>query len=101
MTSTAAFFRIEGPLVEKPALAAAAWFAANAQGVGERVARLGNVLLATPLALAGEMQSGSTATRMTWMGVRGMSEDRLVVLGEEYYEKYLRDDVLEVGEGLV
>lgn len=99
--TTAAFFRIEGTLVDKPTLAAAAWFAANAQGIGERLARLGNVALATPLAIAGEMQAGSTATRMTWMGVRGMSEDRLAVLGEEYYEKYLQDEVLEVGESLL
>ena len=99
--TTAAFFRIEGTLVDKPTLAAAAWFAANAQGIGERLARLGNVALATPLAFAGEMQAGSTATRMTWMGVRGMTEDRLAVLGEEYYEKYLQDEVLEVGESLL
>ncbi len=99
--TTAAFFRIEGTLVDKPTLAAAAWFAANAQGIGERLARLGNVALATPLAFAGEMQAGSTATRMTWMGVRGMTEDRLAVLGEEYYEKYLQDEVLEVGENLL
>jgi len=101
MTHTAAFFRIEGTLVRPPALAAAAYLAANASGIGERVARLGNVALAMPLAFAGELQAGSTATRMTWMGTRGMSEDRLRVLSDEYYEKYLRDEVLEVGENLL
>lgn len=101
MTHAAAFFRVEGTLVRPPAIAAAAYFAANANGIGERVARLGNVALALPLALAGEMQAGSTATRMTWMGVRGMTEDRLHVLAEEYFDRYLRDEVLEVGEGLL
>lgn len=101
MTHAAAFFRVEGTLVSQPSIAAAAYFAANANGIGERVARLGNVALALPLALAGELQAGSTATRMTWMGVRGMTEDRLHVLAEEYYEKYLRDDVLEVGDTLL
>jgi len=101
MTHAAAFFRVEGTLVRPPALAAAAYLAANASGLGERFARLGNVALALPLAMAGELQTGSTATRMTWMGVRGMSEDRLRVLSDEYFEKYLRDEVLEVGEGLL
>lgn len=101
MRRSAAFFRVEGTLVTRPALATAAWLAANAQGVGERVARLGNVALAAPLAFAGELASGSTATRLTFMGLRGMSEDRLLSLAEEYYEDYLRDDVLDVGAELV
>ncbi len=98
---TAAFFRIEGTLTERSALAAAAWITSNAQGVGERVARLGNVALAAPLRFLGEMQTGAAATRVTWMGVRGMTEDRLILLGEEYYEKYLKDDVLDVGKDLL
>lgn len=101
MTHAAAFFRVEGTLIRPPAIAAAAYMAANAAGIGERVARLGNVALALPLAMAGELQAGSTATRMTWMGVRGMSEDRLRVLADEYFEKYLQGEVLEVGENLL
>lgn len=98
---TAAFFRVEGTLTERGSLAASAWLASNAQGVGERVARLGNVALAAPFALMGELQTGATATRMTWMGVRGMTEDRLTLLGEEYYEKYLKGDVLDIGKDLL
>lgn len=94
---SAAFFRIEGTLVERPTLASAAYLASNAQGVGERLARLGNVALAAPLSFAGEIAAGSAATRVTWMGLRGMSEDRIALLAEEYYEKYLEDDILEVG----
>ena len=99
--SSAAFFRLEGTLSERSTLAAAAYLASNAQGVGERLARLGNVALAAPLSLAGELATGAAATRVTWMGVRGMSEDRLIVIAEEYYEKYLKDDVLEVGYELL
>lgn len=98
---TAAFFRVEGTLTERGTLAAAAYLASNAQGLGERIARLGNIALAAPLALAGELATGAAATRVTWMGVRGMSDDRLSILSEEYFEKYLKDDVLEVGAELV
>ncbi len=99
--NTAAFFRVEGTLTERGSLAASAWLASNAAGVGERVVRLGNVALAAPFALLGELQTGATATRVTWMGVRGMSEDRLVLLAEEYYEKYLKDEVLDIGKDLL
>lgn len=99
--NTAAFFRVEGTLTERGSLAASAWLASNAAGVGERVARLGNVALAAPFALLGELQMGATATRVTWMGVRGMSEDRLVLLAEEYYEKYIQDEILDIGRDLL
>lgn len=99
--STAAFYRVEGTLVGRPTLAAAAWFAANAQGVGERVARLGNVALAAPFAIAGSLVTGSAGTRMTWMGLRGLLEDRLEILAEEYYEEFVRPSVLAVGRDLL
>lgn len=97
----AAFFRVEGTLLDRPALAAAAWLAGNARGLGERVLRLGNVALAAPLSIAGAFASGATATRVTWMGLRGMSEDRVEVLAEEYYDEYVKDEVLEVGQRLL
>ena len=98
---SAAFFRIEGTLVQRSTLSTAAWLAANAQGIGERFARLGNVALAAPLAFAGELATGAAATRVTWMGLRGMTEDRLVLLSEDYFEQYLSDSIVEVGRELV
>ena len=97
----AAFYRVEGALVSRPTWAAAAWFAANAQGLVGRLARLGQVAVAAPLSLGGGLLSGSTGTRVTWMGVRGISEDRLVVLADEYYQEFVRPSVLEVGRDLV
>lgn len=97
----AAFYRVEGVLLRRPSLAAAAYMAANAQGLGERLARLSNVALAAPLTLAGELNVGSLATRMTWMGVRGLSEDRLAVLADEYFESFVESSLSEVGLDLV
>ncbi len=98
---TAAFFRVEGTLLPRPAITTAAWLAANAQGIGERLARLGNVALAAPFAIAGELAAGDAAARVTWMGIRNMTEDRLVVLCEEFFEKYVEDDLEEVGLDLL
>ena len=95
---TAAFIRVEGTLISRPTLLAAGWLAANSQEMARRVTRLGAVALSTPFALGGD---STLATRMAWLGLRGMSEDRLVVLGEEYWSLYLENQLLGIGMDLV
>ena len=48
----AAFFRVEGTLVQRGAFQLAAYLAANGQGFAERLIRLGQVALASPAAIA-------------------------------------------------
>lgn len=87
---TAAFVRAEGSLLRRPTLAAAAWLAANAQTFQQRAFGLGTVLAASPLALRGTpLSDSSTANRLAWAGLRGVSEDRLHILGEAYYKAHL------------
>ena len=93
-TRKAAFFRLEGTLSPRPTLTAAAWLAANAQAVGERLARLTNVALAAPFVLRGDRTRGG---RVAWMGLCGISEDRLIVLGEEYAERWIIPSLAKVG----
>ena len=83
----AAFFRVEGALVRAPALKSAAWFTLNAQEVPGRVTRLGGVALATGLMLAGSLGEQQLVQRAAWMGLRGMSADRVAFLGEEYFDE--------------
>ena len=94
----AAFFRVEGPIVPSGAVAAAAWLAANSQEIGLRLGRLGAVALSAPAALGADP---TTAVRIAWMSLRGMSEDRLVVLGEEYFATRLRGAIRPVGQELL
>lgn len=85
----AAFFRVEGAVVPCTAPFTAAWLGVNSQRVGQRLARIGAVALSLPFR-SGE---AARAARLTWLGLRGTSEDRLVVLGEEFYETWMRDKV--------
>lgn len=101
MNASAAFFRFEGTLVSRPTLTAAAWLAANAQGFGERIARLGNVALAAPFMFETPLKDTTIASRMAWMALRDVSEDRLVVLGEDYATDFLIPNLREVGLELV
>ncbi|MCO4745436.1 MAG: haloacid dehalogenase-like hydrolase [Proteobacteria bacterium] len=95
---SAAFVRVEGVLLGRPTLATAAWLAANAQRVRERFARLGATALALPFALGADK---GAANRLGWAALRGVSEDRIAVLGEEYAEQYLLENLRETGLELV
>ena len=99
MTRPAAFFRLEGVLVTRPAGLAAAWLAANAQHLRGRLGRLSTVVASAPFQLG--FGDPAVGARLAWMGLRGMSEDRLEVLGEEYWETTLADTLRAAGVGLV
>lgn len=95
----AALFRVEGALVSRPAVLAAAWMAANAQRLEERAARLGAVALGAPLAFG--LGDPATGQRLAWGALRGTSEDRLRVLGEEYAETTLIPNLRPAGLDLL
>ena len=101
MTQIAAFFRVEGPLTNRPSWGASAFMIANAQTMTDRVTRLSGLAAALPFAFGGPIGDAGMATRLSWMGLRGMSEDRLAVLGEEYAERYLIPSLNKVGVELL
>lgn len=95
----AAFFRFEGVLVTRPAAVAAAWLAANAQHLGQRAVRLGAVALSAPFTLG--WGDAAVGQRVAWSALRGMSADRIAVLGEEYAQTQLLDNLRPVGIDLL
>lgn len=89
----AALFRLEGPLSPRPTLTTAAWMVANAQRVRARLFGLSAMALAAPLAAA----DPSRASKLAWATLEGMTEDRLIVLGEIYAEEHLVPVLSPVG----
>jgi phosphoserine phosphatase len=98
MARPGAFFRLEGPLTSRHGATAAAWMGGNAQHLGERALRFGAAFAAGPLAFA---MDTPTASRLAWAALRGTSEDRLRVLGEEYAEEKLIPSLRPVGIDLL
>lgn len=88
-----ALFRLEGALSPRPTLTAAAWLSLNARRVRARLLGLSTFALAGPLAA----RDPGRATRLAWSSLEGMSEDRLVVLGELYAREHLLGHLSEVG----
>lgn len=99
--NTAAFFRVEGIVLARGVLAASAYIAANAKKFGERALRLGLVALAAPVhGLLGQTDR-ALAHRLVHLAFRGMSEDRVQTLAEEYAEDILKDKILDQGVELM
>lgn len=95
--NTAAFFRVEGIVLARGVLAASAYIAANAKKFGERALRLGLVALAAPIHGVLGQTDRALAHRLVHLAFRGMSEDRVAVLAEEYAEDILKDKALDQG----
>lgn len=101
MSERAAFFSVERTILKRGPLHTAAWFAANAQRVGERLFRLGGMGLALPFRVPGPWTDHKLAGQLGWAALRGMSEDRLLTLGEEYTERFHRPNLNHSGLDLM
>jgi HAD superfamily phosphoserine phosphatase-like hydrolase len=98
---TTAFFRVEGILIDRGALAASAYFASNAQGFAERAFRMGALALGAPVYSWLSQNDRTLATRAAYVTLRHMSEDRIAELAEEYFTDILKERLYERGKELV
>src|SRR5712664_3735540 len=84
------YWRVEGSLLEVGAMRLVGFFTWNAQSFSERWARrlgMAGMALTRPFAYAA---SRPFATRLLHTLLRGVSQDRLDLLGEEYFHYVLK-----------
>lgn len=98
---TASFIRVEGILFKKALLSFSAYLAANSPGLTERVFKLGQALFLAPASRLIETGDRSLSNRLNALILKDLSQDRIEVLAEEYFESILKDRVLEDGFDLV
>src|SRR5437764_15164704 len=94
-TGQVSYWRVEGSLLERGALRSVGVFAWNSQSVAERWARragMAGMAIARPFAYAA---SRTFATRFLHSLLRGVSRDRLDLLGEEYFHYVLKPQLRE------
>lgn len=101
MGNTAAFFRLEGVLTRRSALSIAAFYAANGHGVRDTLGRLGRLALAAPVHAMLSQNDRTTSTRLVYVAMRDISEDRIEELSDEYFTKVLSKSILRSGEELL
>jgi len=85
-----AYWRVEGSLLELTAVRPVAFFAWNAQTFTERWFRRSSILLTAALRPLLYALDRSFATRVVYAILRGISQDRLDLLGEEYFDYKLK-----------
>jgi Male sterility protein/haloacid dehalogenase-like hydrolase len=88
--STSVFLRAEGLLFALRPFCLPAHFARNAQAFTERVYRLGAVGCLGLLRPLVSLEKPEFAARLMHLPLRGMSRDRLDLLGEEYFNYVVR-----------
>lgn len=84
------FLRAEGLLFSLRPFSLPAHFARNAQAFTERVYRLGTVACVGLLRPVVSLEDPEFAARLMHLPLRGMSRDRLDLLGEEYFNYVVR-----------
>jgi len=84
------YWRVEGSLLELTTVRPVAFFTWNAQKFTERWLRRGTVLLMAALRPFLYVLNRTFATRIVYSILRGISRDRLDLLGNEYFEYKLK-----------
>jgi hypothetical protein len=94
---SAVYWRVEGSLLELTTVRPVAFFTWNAQTFIERWMRRGLVLLMALLRPFLYAANRIFATRMVHTVLRGISRDRLDLLGEEYFQYELKPQLKPAG----
>jgi thioester reductase-like protein len=91
------YWRVEGNLLELTTVRPVAFFTWNAQTFAERWLRRGIVLLMAALRPLLYVLNRTFATRVVYSVLRGVSRDRLDLLGEEYFQYKLKPKLKAAG----
>jgi Male sterility protein/haloacid dehalogenase-like hydrolase len=91
------YWRVEGSLLELTTVRPVAFFTWNAQKFTERWLRRGTVLLMAALRPFLYVLNRTFATRIVYSILRGISRDRLDLLGTEYFEYKLKPQLKPAG----
>jgi thioester reductase-like protein len=87
------FWRLEGSLLEVGAMRPVGFFLWNSQSYSERWARRSGMALVALLRPFTYAASRNFATRLLHALLRGVSRDRLALLGEEYFQYVLKEQL--------
>lgn len=91
------YWRVEGSLLDLTVVRPVAFFTWNAQTFTERFRRRGLIFLMALLRPVLYSMNRKFATRVVHMVLRGVSRDRLDLLGEEFFQYKLKPQLKEQG----
>lgn len=97
----AAFYDVDGTLIKTNVVHAYAYYAVNAQKITDRVKRSAGLLASLPLYWLADKYDRKLFNDAFYMNYKGFSEDRLVVIGEEAFEKVIKPNIFEGARDLI
>ena len=96
----AAFYDVDGTLVDANVIHSYAYFARNAANMREKLSRPARLLAALPLYAVADRLGRKFFNDIFYKNYRGLTEDRLWIVGEEVFERVLKKriyrDMLEL-----
>jgi HAD superfamily hydrolase (TIGR01490 family) len=99
--SAAAYFDVDGTLVDTTLLHPTVLFLANQETPLRSAARVGRALLRAPAMAAAELRDRRLFNEMLFYNYKGMSEDRIMVLAEEAYEDIVKPRIFRGARDLI
>src|SRR5258708_38890055 len=93
VASPTVYWRVEGSLLDLTVVQPVAFFTWNAQTFSERIRRRGLIFLMAALRPFLYSTNRKVATRGVHTSLRGVTRDRLDLLGEEYFQYKLKPEL--------
>lgn len=98
---TAAFYDVDGTLISTNVVHAYAFYAANAQRLSERLAKTASLLASLPAYWIADKVDRKLFNDAFYKNYEGFSEDRLVLLGDELFDKVIRPNIFPGAASLI
>jgi HAD superfamily hydrolase (TIGR01490 family) len=91
----AAFYDVDGTLISTNVVHAYAWYAVNVPTITGKLGRAAKLAASLPFYAAADRVGRKFFNDIFYKNYKGISEDRLYVLGEELFEKMIRKRIFE------
>lgn len=98
---TAAFYDVDGTLIKTNVVHAYAYYAINSPRWTQRLTKTAGMLASLPLWWLADKYDRRLFNESFYQNYAGYSEDRLVLLGEEIFEKVIRPNIFDGALSLV
>ena len=98
---TAAFYDVDGTLIRTNVVHAYAYYALNTPKIMDKVTKTAGLLASIPFYLIADKFDRRMFNEYFYKNYAGFSEDRLVLIGEEVFEKVIKPNIFEGGKSLV
>lgn len=98
---TAAFYDVDGTLIKTNVVHAYAYYALNSPSILRRVSSVTSLVAGLPMYWLADKFDRRTFNEAFYKNYEGFSEDRLVVLGEEVFEKVIRPNIFDGARSLL